>query len=107
MAEHALDVFRARVQVLQFVSILLLRQRSDLVLRERVQGAAFPEEHQVVLQRQLAHVFQRVVSFEKFAGHFDRIEQRILKILVIRLARQVLVQVVQRIVVEPETGARV
>ncbi len=94
MAEHALDVLRLGMQVFQLVSILFLRQRGDLILRERVQGAAFLEEHQVVLQRQFTHVIQRVASFEKLAGYFDRIEERILEKLVIRLTRQVLVQVV-------------
>ena len=107
MAEHALDILRLGMQVLQLVSILLLGQRGDLILGERVNGAAFLIEHQVVLQRQFTDVIQRVTSFEKFAGHSDRIEGGILEKLEIRLTRQVLVQVVQRVVVEPETVARV
>src|SRR5271165_7519704 len=107
MAEHALDVLRPGMKVLQLVSKLLLGQRGDLILRKRVNGAAFLVEHQVVLQRQFTDVIQWVASFEKFAGHSDRTEIRILKKLEIRLTCQVLEQVVQRVVVEPETVARV
>src|ERR1700680_2192374 len=107
MAEHALDVLRMRMEVLQLVPKLLLGQRGDLILRQRVQSAAFLKEHQVVLQRQFTNVIKRVTSFEKFAGYFDRIEEWILKKLVARLTRQVLVQIVQRVIVEPETVARV
>ena len=107
MAEHALDVLRLGMQVLQLVSKLLLGQRGDLILGKRVNGAAFLVEHQVVLQRQFTDVIQWVVSFEKFAGHSDRTEIRILEKLEIRLTCQVLEQVVQRVVVEPETVARV
>src|ERR1700730_5084883 len=107
MAEHALDVLRLRMQVLQLITILLLRQRRDLILGERVQRAAFSKEHKVVLQRQFAHVFQRVISFKKFAGYFDRVDEWILEELEIRLTGQVLVQVVQRVIVEPEAVARI
>ncbi len=107
MPKHALDVLRLRMQVLQLVSILLLGQRGDLILRKRVDGAAFLVEHKVVLQGQCTDVIQRVTSFEKFAGHSDRTEIRILEKLEFRLTRQVLEQIVQRIVVEPETIARV
>src|SRR5271157_1723848 len=107
MAEHTLDVLRPGMQVLQLVSKLLLGQRGDLILGKRVNGAAFLVEHQVVLQRQFTDAIQWVLSFEKFAGHSDRTEIRILEKLEIRLTRQVLKQVVQRVVVEPETVARV
>ena len=79
MAEHALDVLRPWMQVLQLVAKLLLGQRGDLILGERVHRAALLEEHEVVLQRQFTHVVQRVAFLEKFAGHFDRIEVGILK----------------------------
>src|SRR5271165_2060267 len=107
MAEHTLDVLRPGMQVLQLVSKLLLGQRGDLILGKRVNGAAFLVEHQVVLQRQFTDAIQWVLSFEKFAGHSDRTEIRILEKLEIRLTRQVLKQVVQGVVVEPETVARV
>lgn len=107
MSDHSLDFFRPGMQVFQLVSKLLLWQRGDLILRERIQGAAFPEEDQVVLQRQFTHVFQRIASFEKFAGHSNRIDERILEKLKTRLTGQVLIEIVQRVAVEPETVARV
>ena len=91
MAKHALDILRLGMQIFQLVPIFLLGQRGNLILGERVQGATFPKEHQIILQCQFAHVFQRVAVFEKFARHSDRIDERILEKLVIRLSRQVLV----------------
>jgi hypothetical protein len=56
------------------------------------------------LQRQFPHVGQRIAFFKNFAGHFDRVDERILEKLVARLARQVLVGR-SKVVSQPETVA--
>jgi len=93
------------MQVLQFITKLLLRQVNDLLLGLRIDRSSSLIQDEVKLQRQLAHVLQGIASFEELTGYVDRIEGCAMEILQSGLSGKVLVQIVQRIIFQGVGGA--